>query len=336
MSRITILMPVYNGEQFLKEAINSVLEQTYTDFIFQIINDGSTDLSEEIIRSYSDSRILYQRNETNLGLVATLNNGIELVNTEFLARMDADDLWHPFKLEKQIKLLDSRPDVGICGTSIHKFGAFEGDFIFPVDNEELKVGFLFYCCMSHPSIVFRMSFLKKSGLHYQVDYFPAEDYKMWTDCLEKTQIYNIPEVLVYYRQHSNQITQDSNKEQATKTDIIRLEMLNNIYSGFTDQEKEFHLKTFVEQKIKSIEDYKKCIVWKKKLQSQNIKNGSYIQPHIFEKELNKYIQAGYKGYVLSRYFQIFSIANGLHYIFSFDWRYLSLKRNASLLLKCIF
>jgi len=334
--KVSVLMPVYNGELYIKDTINSVLQQTYINFEFLIINDGSTDRTEEIILSFDDKRIKYLRNENNLGLVATLNNGIEMVETEFLARMDADDLWHPLKLEKQIRLLDSRPEVGLCGTSIHKFGAFEGDFIFPIDNEGLKVGFLFYCCMSHPSVVFRMSFLKNTGLRYRTDYFPAEDYKMWTDCLNETRIYNIPEVLVYYRQHSNQITQGSNKEQATKTDIIRLEMLNNIYSGFTDQEKEFHLKTFVEQKIKSIADYKKCIEWRKTLQLQNKLNGYYIQPYILDTELEKYMQAGYKGYVLSRYFQKFSIANGLHYIFSFDWRYLSLKRNVSLLLKCIF
>jgi len=336
MSRVTILMPVYNGEQYLRETMESILAQSFSDFIFLIINDGSSDDTENIILSYTDKRIIYKKNDANLGLVPTLNNGVELVNTEFLARMDADDLWHPHKLEKQLKLLDSRPDVGVCGTSIHKFGAFEGDFIFPIDNEGLKVGFLFYCCMSHPSVVFRMSFLKESGLRYKADYFPAEDYKMWTDCLDKTQIYNIPEILVYYRQHEFQITKDSNQDQVEKINIIRLEMLNKIYSVFTDQEKKFHLQIFAEQNIKSVADYRKCIEWRKTLQLQNKFNGYYIQPQILDKELEKYMQAGYKGYVLSRYFQKFSISNGLHYAFSFDWRYLSLRRNTSLLFKCIF
>jgi len=336
MSRITILMPVYNGERFLKETIDSVLAQSYSDFIFLIINDGSTDRTAEIICSYSDKRIIYQENEKNIGLVATLNNGIEIVDTEFLARMDADDLWHPTKLERQIQLLDSRPDVGLCGTSIRKFGAFEGDFIFPIDNEGLKVGFLFYCCMSHPSVVFRMSFLKESGLRYKTDYFPAEDYKMWTDCLEKTQIYNIPEVLVYYRQHNNQITQDSNILQLEKTNQVRLEVLNRISSEFTDEDKKFHLEIFLKQNIQSINDYHKCVVWKKILQLKNQGSGFYIQPHLLDNEFEKYIQAGYKEYVLSRYFKKFSIINGLRYVCSFDWKYLSLRRNLSLFYKCIF
>lgn len=336
MHRITILMPVYNGKPFLKETIDSVLAQSYSDFILLIINDGSTDSSAEIIHSYSDKRIVYYENEKNLGLVATLNKGIEIVDTEFLARMDADDLWHPAKLEKQIQLLDSRSDVGLCGTTIRKFGAFEGDFTFPVDNEALKVGFLFYCCMSHPSVIFRMSFLKKSGLRYKADYFPAEDYKMWTDCLEKTQIYNIPEVLVYYRQHNNQITQDSNTLQLEKTNKVRLEVLTRISSKFTPEEKMFHLETFVKQRIKSVSDYKKCLAWKKTLELKNKDNAYYIQPHLLAVELDKYIQSAYKAYVLSHYFKKKSILNGLRYLSSCDWKYLSLRRNLSLFYKCIF
>ena len=336
MTRITILMPVYNGETYLRETMDSVLAQTYSDFVFLIINDGSTDQTEQIILSYQDARILYCKNDKNLGLVATLNKGIDLVHTEYLARMDADDLWHPSKLEKQIQLLDSRPDVGLCGTSIRKFGAFEGDFIFPVDNEGLKVGFLFYCCMSHPSVVFRMSFLKESGLRYKADYFPAEDYKMWTDCLDKTQIYNIPEVLVYYRQHTSQITQDSNTQQLTQTNKIRLEMLDRIYPHFNDTEKQFHLETFVAQNIHSVTDYKQCVEWRKNIQSENSKSGYYIRPQILHKELDKYLKAGYKRYVVSNYFSVFSVASAWKYACSSDWRYVSLKRNLSLFYKCIF
>lgn len=336
MSKLTILMPVYNGETYLRETMDSVLAQTYSDFVFLIINDGSTDQTEQIILSYQDSRILYCKNDKNLGLLATLNKGIDLVHTEYLARMDADDLWHPTKLEKQIQLLDSRPDVGLCGTSIHKFGAFEGDFIFPIDNEGLKVGFLFYCCMSHPSVIFRMSFLQESGLRYKADYFPAEDYRMWTDCLDKTQIYNIPEVLVYYRQHNSQITQDSNTDQLERTNKIRLEMLDRIYPHFSKHEKKFHLQTFVAQNIHSVADYKKCVAWCKLIVWRNKGTDSYISRKILAKKLDEYLQAGFKNYVLSKYFPKFNIANAIQYALSFEWRYLSLRKNIKLLLNCIF
>ena len=105
--RITVLMPVYNDAKYLKETIDNVLSQTFRDFLFLIINDGSTDETELVIQSYSDDRIKYLKNEANLGLVKTLNKGIDLVETEFLARMDADDLWVETKLEKQIDVLIS-------------------------------------------------------------------------------------------------------------------------------------------------------------------------------------------------------------------------------------
>ena len=101
---LTVLMPVYNSEKYLAEAIESILSQSYTDFEFLIINDGSTDRSETIIKSYNDKRIIYIKNKSNLGLIKTLNKGISLVKTKYLARMDSDDKSHPERLKKQIQL----------------------------------------------------------------------------------------------------------------------------------------------------------------------------------------------------------------------------------------
>ena len=335
MARITILMPVYNGERFLKETVDNVLCQTYTDFSFLIINDGSTDRTEEIILSYDDLRIIYCRNEKNLGLVMTLNKGIEMIETEFLARMDADDLWEPTKLAKQITLLDEKPDVGICGTFIRKFGAINGDFIFPIDNEHLKVGFMFYCTMSHPSVVYRTSFLKESELRYSADFYPAEDYKMWIDALQLTQIYNIPEILVYYRQHEEQITQDSNSLQRKKTDLVRQEILERIAPDFTAEEKEFHVYKFTKGKVNSIKDYKEFVNWSKVLHAKNKQNGQYINPDILEKELSYHIQIFLKGYILEKYFKKMDLKNWSRYFFSFEWIYLSLRRNIAVFYKCL-
>jgi glycosyltransferase involved in cell wall biosynthesis len=334
MSRITVLMPVYNGEKFLSETIESVLQQTYTDFVFLIINDGSTDGSEKIIQSYTDTRIRYVKNERNFGLVTTLNKGIDLVDTEFMARMDADDLWVETKLKKQIEVFDHHPEVGICGTSIRKFGAFEGDFYFPVDNEALKVGFLFYCTMSHPSVVFRMSFLKETGLRYKANYFPAEDYKMWIDSLQLTQIYNIPELLVYYRQHETQICSTANAtKQSILLNIIRLEMLERISKDFSPEEKQFYIQHFVDGKIQSKEDYKRFEEWGQCICRRNNEKTQYIDSSILHKEMNNYIQQFYKGYVLRKYFTKNLLFDLWRYLFSFEWRHLSLRRNLRIIFK---
>ena len=106
---ITVLMPVYNGEKYLQQAIESILKQTFTDFEFLIINDGSTDNSENIILSYDDSRIRYIKNEENLRLIRTLNKGIELAKGKYIARMDCDDISLPYRFEKQLKEFQNNP-----------------------------------------------------------------------------------------------------------------------------------------------------------------------------------------------------------------------------------
>ena len=131
MAQITIILPVYNGERYLREAIDSVLAQTYRDFELWVVNDGSTDGTVTIIDSYTDPRVRRVDNPHNMGLVATLNRAFAMVETPYIARMDDDDIWHEQKLELQMALLESRPDVGVCGTSIHKFGDVDAVFVFP-------------------------------------------------------------------------------------------------------------------------------------------------------------------------------------------------------------
>ena len=119
--KVTVLMPVYNGEKYLKEAITSILLQTFDDFEFLIINDGSSDASVDIIQSFRDPRIRLVHNDTNIGLIATLNKGLKLAHGKYVARMDQDDISLPRRLEKQTYFMDNNPDVGVCGTWIKLF-----------------------------------------------------------------------------------------------------------------------------------------------------------------------------------------------------------------------
>ena len=113
-TKVTVLMPVYNGEIYLKQAIESILHQTLSDFEFLIINDGSTDASVEIIQSIKDPSIRLLHNRTNLTLVPTLNKGLELARGEYVARMDCDDISLPERLAKQVEFMDRFRDVGVC------------------------------------------------------------------------------------------------------------------------------------------------------------------------------------------------------------------------------
>jgi len=114
--KVTVLMPVYNGEKYLNEAIDSILGQTFKDFKFLIINDGSTDGTADILKSYKDSRIKVTNNEKNIGLTKSLNKGLKMAKSEYIARMDADDISLPTRLQKQVEFMDSHPKVGVCGT----------------------------------------------------------------------------------------------------------------------------------------------------------------------------------------------------------------------------
>ena len=225
---VTVLMPVFNSEKHLKEAIESILNQSYTNFIFLIINDGSTDLSEAIIRSYQDERIRYVKNTENIQLIATLNKGIELINTKYIARMDADDIAHPERLEKQISFLEKNPDCIVCGSYYQFIGQSEQIIHLPILNDQIKFQLLYFNSFCHPSTVIRTSVFQENNIKFNKEYKHAEDYFLWTELALKGEFYNIPEVLLYYRKHDSQISQIFQNHQQDIELTIQANYLNKL------------------------------------------------------------------------------------------------------------
>ena len=224
--KVTVLMPVYNGEKYLREAIDSILNQTYSDFKFLIIDDGSTDKSKNIIKSYNDSRINLYVNETNLGLAKTLNKGIDLINTEYIARMDCDDISLPNRLQKQVEFMDSHPNVGICGTWAKVImGHKERIMKPPISYEDIKAFLLFGCIMVHVSVMMRISMLKDYNLYYSTErnFDTVEDYELWQRCSMYFPIRNIPEVLLIFRIHP--------KSTRVRNTEIHTENIRNIHEN---------------------------------------------------------------------------------------------------------
>lgn len=324
MAEVTIVLPVYNGERYLREAIDSVLAQTFRDFELWVVNDGSTDGTVGIVDSYSDPRVKRIDNPHNMGLVATLNRAFAMVESPYVARMDDDDLWHAHKLELQMALLKSRPDVGVCGTSIHKFGDLDSVNIFPEESDALKVGLLFYCMMSHPSVVYRRSMLVETGLCYRKDYFPAEDYKMWIDVLQHSNIYNIQQPLVEYRQHGEQICRERKEEQKILDRRLHEEQLKLIYPNPTEEELNFHLNRFITLRPNSDEEVKLFLRWVKNLCSVNLENG-YVNPAVMRAELYRYAHNAIRVYYLTTY------KGAFHHLFSGRFLNLDLKHNLSVM-----
>lgn len=215
-------MPVYNGEKYLREAIESILSQTFSDYTFLIIDDGSTDNSANIIRSYSDPRITLVINEINLGISKTLNFGIEHSSTKYLARMDQDDISLPKRIEEQVNFMESHPDIGVCGAWITAFGANGTEYVkkLPTNNDDIKVALLFNNPMAHPTIMMRKSTLDKFGLRYDPLNDGLEDYDLWERAANVTKLANIPRALLRYRLHPVQLSRTSSARQE-KMNIIQ-------------------------------------------------------------------------------------------------------------------
>ena len=207
---VSVLMPVYNVEGYLVESIDSILNQTFRDFDFYIINDGSSDRSEEIILRYSDPRIKYIKNNINQGYIKCLNQAIELVESKYIIRMDSDDIALSTRIEKQVDYMETHPEVVVCGSSRINFypEAHRKEVVMNAitDKKELFVNSIFNTSLHHPSVIIRTEVLKKHNLRYKEKYYYAEDKALWLDLSEYGVLANIDEPLLRYRIHYNQVS----------------------------------------------------------------------------------------------------------------------------------
>jgi glycosyltransferase involved in cell wall biosynthesis len=210
---ISILLPVYNAEKYLKESIESILHQTYKNLELIIINDGSIDDSKNIIKSYNDQRIIYIENKNNKGLIHSLNEGIEISKGEYIARMDSDDISFPERIEYQLQFLIENPTIGIVGTHAVFFTESSDK---PIKNwnldlktnqpSEIRNTLKWENCIIHPSICMRKSIAK--DLLYDETQKNYEDYDLWLRASAMNiEIGKINQPLLYYRVQPNSITQ---------------------------------------------------------------------------------------------------------------------------------
>ena len=240
MPKVTVLMPVFNGEAYLRKAIQSILDQTFDDYEFLIIDDGSTDKSRNIIESFSDPRIRFERYDNHRGTVHVLNSGIKLSRGEYIARMDCDDISLPHRLAYQVRFMDARPDIGVSGSGIRiiKKGKLKNCRYQPESDQELKVALLFNTCFFHPTVIMKRAtvehILYPGGLVY------TQDYNLWTQLARKTRFANLPEVLVYFREHNGQISQKQADLQKNNARQIRKSYLRSIIHDINDDELEIH------------------------------------------------------------------------------------------------
>lgn len=206
--KVTVLMSVYNGEKYLKEAIDSIISQTFTDFEFLIIDDASTDRTPEMLRSYGDSRIKIITNEENLGLTKSLNKGLALARGKYIARMDADDISHPKRLEKQANYLDENPEIGILGTNVQyidESGKYHEILQRPEKDALIKWALCFFNPIAHPTVMMQLYLIKEIN-GYDENIIYAQDYDLWVRLSSKSAFWNLQDILLYLRKSDNNIS----------------------------------------------------------------------------------------------------------------------------------
>ncbi|MBU0477117.1 glycosyltransferase [bacterium] len=234
---ITVLMAVYNGEKYLREAIDSILNQTLKDFIFLIIDDGSADRTVEIIKSYKDTRIKLVLNEKNMGQIVSLNKGIELVETPFMARMDADDISMPERLEILYGYMTKDRNLSVVSSYsiiIDENGNTLSYYKIPLGIRNMKFKALFDSPVNHGSSLMRIQHIHQMGL-YNTELLIGADLNLWVKLLaDNYTILNIPEYLLKIRQHSQ-----------SQLKSAKLESLCNEYSYTLD----YYIKTFTALEI---------------------------------------------------------------------------------------
>lgn len=225
MPKVSVIMPAYNAEKYIGEAIESILAQTCRDFELIIVNDGSTDRTEEIILSYCDPRIVYLKNETNFKISDTLNRGIDIAQGEYIARMDSDDIALPERFERQVAYMDQNPKCVVCGTAAILFGeGMEEQTVVPSnDPRYVKGQMIFHCPIIHPSVIIRKSTLQQNQIHYNSEYNGTEDFELWWRLARYGEVTSLREKLIRYRIHPNQITRgkDYNKFSVHQKFLIK-------------------------------------------------------------------------------------------------------------------
>lgn len=265
---ISVVLPVYNCELYIQQAIESILNQTFVDFEFIIIDDCSTDNTLQLCNLFTDERIIIIEKDKNSGYTNSLNYGLSIAKGKYIARMDGDDICMPERFEKQVLFLEANLDIILCGTSYAVIGE-KGIYVLPETHEEIKIKLLSGNCIVHPSVMFRKDILVANNLMYDVLMEPAEDYDLWVRLSSIGKLHNLQECLVHYRVHDGQVSAIRNKKQIQVANQVRLKLLQLLGVGISPYENEVYLKAIEKKEQLSFEEFEILVNLKIKLVDAN-------------------------------------------------------------------
>lgn len=247
MPRVSVLTPIYNTDhQHLKECIESILNQTYKDFEFLILNDSPDNKEiEKIVKSYKDKRIIYVKNEKNIGISASRNKLLKLSKGEYIAIFDHDDVSLPTRLEEQVKYLDEHPDIGLVSSFTEHFYGNKVIYIsdYPEYDVDIKIMLTYNSSIAHTASMLRKDILIKNDIEYESFYSPAEDYRLWYRLMKVTKFYNIQHVLVRYRMHDSRTSIKQKVAMSLGHKNIVLEIRNEYPAYYDEMKKNYDKQT---------------------------------------------------------------------------------------------
>ena len=274
---ISVLMPVFNGDQFLNKSIKSVLNQTFNNFEYIIINDGSTDGSLKIIKSYEDSRIKIINFSKNMGIAAALNNGLKAAKGYYIARQDQDDISHPERFMLQIEYLKNN-DVDLVDTNfifIDENDKYLQDYEKRYFNPDETLSHLFFYEMVHASIMCKRLLFTKDNIQYRKR--PTEDYDLFIRLAKAgMRAGRLDQKLIKQRRHPNSMCGSDWGNIKKDIDIMRNEFVQDLGIKQTDYEKKLHV-AFVEQNLSILNQYqfREVLSWSNKIIKANSINKIY-------------------------------------------------------------
>ncbi len=225
---VSVLLPMYNASLFIQDAVESILVQTFPYFELVIIDDASTDNSLAIVKNIEDERIVIIKKQKNTGYTDSLNYGLTIAKGKFIARMDADDISMPERLEIQVNFLNKNPDIILCGSWFRILNSNE-TVKHPITHAEISIALLDYCAIGHPTVMFRKEEFIKNNLYYDKNMEPAEDHDLWVRAIRIGKLQNIPNVLLKYRLHNNQVSVNQKAKQEKHSSAAKKFHLGCLY-----------------------------------------------------------------------------------------------------------
>jgi len=295
MPLISVVLPVYNCQNYIEEAVHSILNQTISDFELIIIDDASTDETLTIINNLKDPRIKIVTKDQNLGLIHSLNLAFELSKGKFIARMDGDDISVPNRFEKQLDILENNSDVIVCGSWMQHFGKSEITVKHKENHNEIVAQMLLHCSLNMGTTMFYREILIANKFDESKKH--VEDYDFWSRVAWIGKFYNIQEVLYYYRVHEMQVSSIYKQIQVQGDLPIKLYLFKKIGYNTTKYKDAFIVKMILLNQSIDLKELELFLNWIKKLSYLNRKTNVFSQ-----KELEKVLKKIKRKLLFSLYF----------------------------------